>query len=29
VAIAFYEAIRQQFISEQARIVSGNVHLDE
>ena len=28
-AIAFYEAIRQQFISEQARIVSGNVHLDE
>ena len=28
-AIAFYKAIRQQFISEQARIVSGNVHLDE
>ncbi len=28
-AIAFYEAIRQQFISEQARIVSSNVHLDE
>jgi hypothetical protein len=28
-AIAFYEAIRQQFISEQAKIVSGNVHLDE
>ena len=28
-AIAFYKAIRQQLISEQARIVSGNVHLDE
>ena len=28
-AIAFYEAIRQQYISEQARIVSGNVQLDE
>jgi hypothetical protein len=28
VAIAFYKTIRQQYISEQARIVSGNVQLD-
>jgi hypothetical protein len=28
-AIAFYEAIRQQYISEQARIVSGNDQLDK
>ncbi len=28
-AIVFYEAICQQYISEQARIVSGDVRLDE
>jgi hypothetical protein len=28
-AIAFYKAIRQQYISEQARIVSGDFQLDD
>jgi BMFP domain-containing protein YqiC len=29
VGIAFYEAIRQQYVDEQAAIVSGNVQQDE
>lgn len=29
VGVAFYETIRQQYVDEQAAIVSGNVLLDE
>ena len=29
VGVAFYEAIRQQYVDEQAAIVSGNVLQDE